>query len=176
MTAAAALSAALPLLFAYDSGSMELCRQSLSTAPLPIERARPMAQRGLVFAGGGVGSNDLSKAIQSTVHSAAVGGLESFRGLPDDWDAQGAAAPSEPSIDAALLFLRYGNLSGNWDATLHADGRAILESEAHSSYVELTFGPANQVTVVSRLPGREPTVRTVKLEDMLQTAPARDAA
>jgi hypothetical protein len=91
----------------------------------------------------------------------------------DDWDAQGASAPVEASLEAAIMFLERAPLEQHWEPTIHADGRAALEREEGPLYVEMTFDPPNDVILYERNDNAgKAGARTLALQDVLATAQA----
>ncbi|MDR7118396.1 hypothetical protein [Caulobacter sp. BE254] len=98
---------------------------------------------------------DLFKLMES--RSAALRELASFAALRENWDGNGAACPIHESLQSAASFLELLSKARDWQPSLHADGRAVLELDEPSAYVEIVFGPKRQISVyVQRIgePGR----------------------
>lgn len=69
-----------------------------------------------------------------------IGALRDWRGLSENWDGDGAAAPVNTSIDDAVSFLR---LSGDGakapEPSMNANGHAGLIWDDATSYAEIEF-------------------------------------
>lgn len=73
--------------------------------------------------------------------------LQTYFDMGDDWDGEGAPAPDVGSLSYAIRFLdRLGSDAANWDASLHADGRAVLELQADDLTAELVFNPDGSIS------------------------------
>lgn len=75
-----------------------------------------------------VGTGSVESALISKDIDNAVARLKSFKGWPDDWDGEGAIAPRDEVLDAAMAFL--GDLHP-WHprpaATLDHKGHPVVE-------------------------------------------------
>ncbi|MFN7882761.1 MAG: hypothetical protein ACK5PF_07080 [bacterium] len=167
ITAAATqiLNCALPVAYSADTASTDprpVVRQFA-----PKERSHADGSRSAATSDV-YGVNDLSVSRLNVI--AVLTDAYSFQ---DDWDAQGASAPDQASLDAAISFLERASLEQRWEPTIHADGRAVLEREEGSVYVELTFDTPNDVIVYKRDDNNGmAVVRTLSLQDVLATAEA----
>lgn len=93
---------------------------------------------------------DFNPGVQ-TAADKAVGMLIKLGKLEDNWDGFGAAKPSALSIEAARRFVRrLAPESIVPEATLHADGNAILFYRSGESYAELEFIGADHVEYLAR--------------------------
>lgn len=74
--------------------------------------------------------------------------LQSFFGVSEDWDGEGAPAPKVASIVNAMTFLSLPQISADaWSSSLHADGRIILEIDSDAIQAELIFGDDGRIAL-----------------------------
>lgn len=94
----------------------------------------------------------------------AISELARFMTFRPNWDGHGAAKPDRESLISAGYFLLLCSPTDDWEPTIHADGRAILELDREDLYVEATFGPASSVTLVQRRAGERAQVQRIDFD------------
>lgn len=132
-------------LFSLDIGGATAPRFPIDTPA--VQHARPTLVTD-------ASANSVERVLAAATRPETIAELEELRALGDDWDGQGAAAPRAESIDEAEAYVLADQSQLVWDATLDAQGRAVIEAETAGGAVLLTFHGDGRYTRVIRDGGR----------------------
>ncbi|MGY3238148.1 hypothetical protein ACVWZ4_001195 [Bradyrhizobium sp. USDA 4472] len=127
----------------------------LGTAPVVSEASQaPSAVRGPIATRNSEVLDERLRYQTPTGFDRGIARLRDFRGYNEDWDGNGAAAPSQTAIDRAISYV--AELEPWHPApltTLGRDGSAILEFEEDGMFNSITFLPDDNVELYSKADG-----------------------
>lgn len=120
--------------FIMDAMSLLLL---MGTAAVPFDSLSPTATRAPSVVERR--SQESRRRLRAEIEDS-LARMKEFSSYSDDWDSNGASAPSEAAINAALFYL---TLLQPWHpaplATLSRDGEAVLEFDEDNAFSSIRF-------------------------------------